>query len=441
MRQSSFNRRDFLKTSSAAAAVSSMASLWWATASSGVEKSPSPQDRPRFAAIGVGDEGRAITSVKGAEWWRGKGACAFADLVVVCDVDRRRAEAVQAAYGGKAAIFEDYRRVLDRRDVEAVVIATPDHWHAAIAIAAMRAGKDVYCEKPLALTIHEGKLLCKVAQQTGAVFQVGSQQRSDARFRLAVELVRNGRLGKLRRVLIKVPEQHGKHGGPFAAKPVPPELNWDFWLGQAPWADYCPERCHHLFRGWYEYSGGLVTDWGAHHLDIVHWAMDCDDSGPVRIDGKGTLPHIPGGMNVPLTFAIDFVYPNGVPVHYRSDMQENGILFEGDRGRIFVNRGKITGKPVEELAEHPLPGDAIRVEKSDNHMENFFACVKSRKKPIAGVVAGHRTATALHLANISIRLGRKLAWDPVKEMIPGDDEANGWLDRPRRKGYPLPQPV
>jgi hypothetical protein len=144
-------------------------------------------------------------------------------------------------------------------------------------------------------------------------------------------------------------------------------------------------------------------------------------------------------MNVPITFAIDFVYPNGVPVHYQSDMQENGILFEGDRGRIFVNRGKITGKPVEELAEHPLPDDAIRVEKSDNHMENFFACVKSRKKPIAGAVAGHRTATALHLANISIRLGRKLAWNPVKEMILGDNEANAWLDRPRRKGYELPQ--
>ncbi len=292
MNQWSFNRRQFIKTSAATAAVSSMASLR-SMAASGAEKSQSSRERPRFAAIGVGDEGRAITSVNGAEWWRGKGACAFADLVAVCDVDRHRAEAFQAAYGGKAAIYEDYRRAHDRKDVEAVVIATPDHWHAAIAIAAMRAGKDVYCEK----------------------------------------------------------------------------------------------------------------------------------------------------MNVPLTFAIDFVYPNGVPVHYQSDMQENGILFEGDRGRIFVNRGKITGKPVEELAEHPLPDDAIRVEKSDNHMENFFACVKSRKKPIAGVVAGHRTATALHLANISIRLGRKLAWDPVKELIPGDDEANGWLDRPRRKGYPLSQPL
>ena len=436
MRELHFSRRRFLKTSAALAAAGSIAPTWWRPDHIAAEETRSGCDRPGFAAIGVGGEGMVICG-RGAEWWGGKGACAFADPVAICDVDRQHAEAAQAAFGPKATIYEDYRKVLERKDVEAVVIATPDHWHTAIAVAAMRAGKDVYCEKPLTLTIDEGRLLCKVAEQTGAVFQVGTQQRSDARFRLAVELVRNGRIGKLQRILVKVPEQHGKHGGPFPSRPVPAQLNWDFWLGQAPWADYRPERCHHHFRGWFEYSGGLVADWGTHHIDIVHWAMDCEDSGPVSIDGKGKLPNIPGGMNTPTSFAIDFVYPNGVRVHYKSDTKERGVLFEGDRGRLFVNRGRITGKPVEELQEHPLPDNAVRVEKSDNQMGNFFACVKSRKTPISSVWTGHRVATALHLANISIRLGRKLTWDPAKETIVGDDEANRWLGRPQRPPYQI----
>lgn len=397
-----------------------------------------PNNRPGFALIGAGGEGRTITSGTGADWWTGKGAVAFGDLLAICDVDRKRAEEAKGAFGPKAALYGDYRKVLDRKDVEAVVIATPDHWHTAIAVAAMRAGKSVYCEKPLTLTIQEGQLLCKVAKETGAVFQVGTQQRSDARFRLAVELVRNGRIGKLKRIEVAVPEQHGKRGGPYPVQPVPEGLDWDFWLGQAPWAEYCPERCHHLYRGWFEYSGGLVTDWGAHHIDIVQWAMDYDDSGPVTIDGKGELSKTPGAMNVPMTFAIDFVYPNGVPVHYKSDMKENGILFEGEQGRIFVNRGRISGKPVEELAEHPLPDNAVRVEKSDNHMGNFFECIKSRKTPISSVRTGHRVTTALHLANISIRLGRKLTWDLAQERVVGDDEANTWLGRPQRSPYTLP---
>jgi myo-inositol 2-dehydrogenase / D-chiro-inositol 1-dehydrogenase len=435
MQRPHFSRRQFLKASAVLAAAGSVAPSSWSSGYCVASEPKSKNERPQFAAVGVGDEGTVICA--GADWWGGKGACGFADPVAVCDVDQRRADTARAAFAPKAAVYTDYRKVLDRNDVEAVVIATPDHWHAKIAVEAMRAGKDVYCEKPLALTIDEGKLLCKIAEQTGAVFQVGAQQRSDARFRLAVDLVRNGRIGKLRRVVVKVPEQHGKRGGPFRSQPVPADLNWDFWLGQAPWADYCPERCHHYFRGWFEYSGGLVTDWGAHHIDIVHWALDCEKSGPVSIDGKGTLPHIPGGMNTPTSFAIDYVYPNGVPVHYRSDLKENGILFEGDEGRLFVNRGRISGKPVEKLAKHPLPESTLRVEKSDNHMGNFFACVKNRQRPISDIWTGHRVATALHLANISIRLGRKLQWDPAKEKVVGDDEANGWLRRSQRSPYQI----
>jgi predicted dehydrogenase len=440
MRGMAIDRRRFFQTSAALAMTQAVAVSWLPSSSVGATDEPrSKNDRPAFALIGAGGEGNAITFGAGREdWWSGKGAVAFGDLAAVCDVDRNRAEAARATGGLKADLYEDYRKVLDRKDIEAVIIATPDHWHTAIAVAAMRAGKSVYCEKPLTLTIDEGKLLCKVAKETGAVFQVGTQQRSDARFRLAVDLVRNGRIGKLERIDIAVPEQHGKRGGPFPAKPVPEGLNWDFWLGQAPWAEYCPERCHHLYRGWFEYSGGLVADWGAHHVDIIHWAMDCEDSGPRVIDGKGELSKIPEAMNVPLPFTIDYVYGNGVQVHYYSDMEKNGILFEGDKGRIFVNRGRITGKPVEELAENPLSENAPHVEKSDNHMGNFFDCMKTGKTPIANVWTGHRVASALHLANISIRLGRKLTWDPVLETIVGDDEANNWLHRAQRSPYGIP---
>jgi predicted dehydrogenase len=390
----------------------------------------SKNDRFALGAIGVGGQGGSIASR----------AMRFGDIVAVCDVDRQHAELARAQFGGKAEIYDDYRKLLQRQDIDAVTIGTPDHWHTPIALAAVRAGKDVYCEKPLTLTIDEGKLLVKTVQETQRVFQVGTQQRSDERFRQACELVRNGRLGKLQKVTVSLPRST-KTGGPFDAKPVPETLNWERWQGQAPEHDYSPERCHHDFRWWYEYSGGIMTDWGAHHMDIAHWAMGVDRSGPKSVQGRvgdAERKRIndaqrSNSFNTPAEFTVDFMYPGDVLLEVV--LGDEGVLFEGDAGRLYVNRGRIAGKPVEELAERPLPADAIKLYQSADHMGNFFDCIKSRETPISDVVSQHRSVSACHLANISLRLGRKLNWDAAKEEFVGDAEANAMLSQPQRAPY------
>lgn len=416
------SRRRFLATSTSLAAAGVLGPQWFATMHRALGDEPrSKNDRLTIGAIGMGGQGSHIAHA----------AARFGDVVAVCDVDREHADKAKASFGGKPDIYEDYRKLVERSDIEAVTIGTPDHWHTAVCLAALRAGKDVYCEKPLTLTIDEGKLLVKTVAETGRVFQVGTQQRSDDRFRTACELVRNGRIGKLKRVTVTLPDSPA--GGPFAKQAPPPHLNWDFWLGQAPLVDYIPERCHYQFRWWYEYSGGIMTDWGAHHMDIAHWGMGVEDSGPLTIEGKGTLPNIPDGYNTPNLFTVDYTYPNDVTLHV--NIGDNGVLFEGDKSRVYVNRGRISGKPVEELKDNPLPDDAIRLVKSRDHMGNFVACVKSREKPISDVVSQHRSISACHLANISLRLGRKLTWDAAKEQFVGDSEADSMLSRPQRAPY------
>ena len=420
------HRRDFLKSASACivGGLSTPALLSRAA--------ESKNDRFVVGAIGVGGQGTSIADR----------ARKFGDIVAVCDVDRTRAERARDKFGGKAEICGDYRKLLDRKDIEAVTIGTPDHWHTAVALAALEAGKDVYCEKPLTLTIDEGKLLVRAVHETGRVFQVGTQQRSDTQFRQACELVRNGRLGKLKKVTVSLPRST-KVGGPFAVQPVPASLEWERWQGQAPAHDYSAERCHHDFRWWYEYSGGIMTDWGAHHMDIAHWAMGIDRGGPATIEGKmgdherkriADARHT-NSFNTAGEFTVDLIYPGDVLVQVV--LGDEGLLFEGDEGRLYVNRGRITGKPVEELAERPLPADAIRLYESHNHMGNFFDCIKSRKQPISDVESQHRSVSACHLANISLRLGRKLTWDAAKEQFVGDSEANGMLSRPQREKYEI----
>ena len=426
MSRSRLTRRRFLKTSGGLAA--GLAAPYWF--SSHARADESKNDRPLFGAIGLGGQGTSIADR----------ARKFGDVVAVCDVDHDHAQRARNRFGGKADIYEDYRKLLDRKDIEAVTIGTPDHWHTAVALAALRAGKDVYCEKPLTLTIAEGQLLIQAVEATGRVFQVGTQQRSDARFRQACELVRNGRLGKLRKVTVSLPRST-KVGGPFATKPAPENLNWDFWQGQAAARDYSSERCHHDFRWWYEYSGGIMTDWGAHHMDIAHWAMGVEQSGPESVEGKlgaaerkriDEAQHT-NSFNTAAEFTVDFVYPGGVLLEVV--LGDEGVLFEGEQGRLYVNRGKITGKPVEELAENPLPADAIKLYESNDHMGNFFECIKSRRQPISDVVSQHRSVSACHLANLSLRLGRKLAWDAANERFVGDREADAMLSRPQRSPY------
>lgn len=399
----------------------------------------SKNDRFVLGAIGMRYQGSVITEK----------ALAHGDLAAICDVDRQVAEKARQQFGGKADLYEDYRRLLDRKDIDVVLIGTPDHWHAAMAIDACLAGKDVYCEKPLTLTIDEGKRLVRVVQQTGRVLQVGSWQRSDHRFRLACEMVRAGYIGKLRRVSVTL----GKNatGGPFQPQEPPPYLNWDLWLGQAPSVPYMKERCHYTFRWWYEYAGGQMTDWGAHHMDIAQWGIGADDSGPIEIHGQAEFPHIPNGYNVPISFSARLRYANGVELVVE-DHGRNGVMFEGTEGHVFVNRGTIAGRPVDALRDQPLPREKFRLYGFDNlarpervgkldaiinHMGNFFDCVLARRQPISDVVTQHRAASVCHLANISMRLGRPLRWDPQREVFVDDEEANRWLSRPRRKGYEL----
>jgi len=378
----------------------------------------------------------------------GLAAARFGNLVAVCDVDEAhlaRAAARFAREGFAPAKYTDFRKVLERDDVDVIVNATPDHWHTLINIGAARAKKDVYAEKPLTLTIDEGKHLIKVVRANKVILQTGTQQRSDARFRLACELVRNGRLGKLRTVTVYVPA--GLRAGPFKPQPVPDGLNWDFWLGQAPKVEYMKERCHGSFRWWFEYAGGPMTDWGAHHNDIVRWAIGLD--GPVSVEGKILVEPIPGGYNTPPEFEAELTWPNGVRHIVRTTTadspfgeildpagQRNGIRFDGTAGWLWVNRGDLSASN-DEIYTTPLPDDAIRLPVSTDHMANFFECVRSRKDPIAPVEDGHRSASVCHLVAIAVRLCRKLQWDPVRERFVGEGakQANAYLTREMRRPY------
>jgi predicted dehydrogenase len=223
---------------------------------------------------------------------------------------------------------------------------------------------------------------------------------------------------------------------------VPEGLNWDLWLGQAPWAKFCKQR-YDPFRWWYEYSGGFMTDWGAHHLDIVHHALDVEDGGPRLVSGQADLPDVPNGYNTPRQFTVELSYRGNVTVQVGLSEEQNGILFEGDEGRIFVNRGRLSGKPVERLARDPFSDSAVRLDNDTHywgtanfiHLREFLDCIRAGKRPISDVASQHRSATACHLANISIRLGRPLRWDAEKERVVDDSEASAMLDRPRRQGF------
>jgi predicted dehydrogenase len=428
------SRRTFIRSSAALAALAD--NPYWFTARSGAQESKN--DRPLIGSIGLGGQGTHIARKAGG----------FGDMLAVCDVQRQHAERAKNMHFEKADIFEDYRKLLDRKEIEAVTIGTPDHWHTEIALAALDAGKHVYCEKPLTLTIDEGKQLVTMVKKTGKVMQVGTQQRGDqfAIFGRAAATVRSGQLGKIKKVTVHLPLST-EEGGPFAPQPVPEGLNWDFWLGQAPKVEFCPERSHHRFRWWYEYSGGICTDWGAHHMDVAHWALDVETSGPLTIDGTATkLPELPGGFNTPKLVTVNFMYPGDVLVQLLAQPPgEEGVVFEGEKGTIRATRRGLTGKPIEEQdADAALKESTMAaVEKLfkgntaqlGDHMGNFFEAWKHGKWPISDVVSQHRSASACHLANLSIRLKRKLKWDAAQEQFVGDTEANAMLKRPQREPY------
>jgi predicted dehydrogenase len=431
------SRRNFLKTASAVAAASSIPSWFMDECNAQQrrrEESLPPSEKVNLALIGCGGQGRSDA----------RNARRYGNIVAVCDVDVKHLAAAQKDFPG-AEGYADFRKLLERKDVDAVICGTVDHWHTLVAMATMKAGKDTYCEKPLTLTIDEGKRLVKVQQQTKRILQTGTQQRSSAHFRLACDLVRNGRIGKIERVEVWLPA--GLRDGPFKTSPVPDGFDYDFWRGQTPAIEYVKERTHFSFRYWWDYSGGTMTDWGAHHNDIVLWALEMDGSGPVSIEGKQLVDMIPGGYTAASEYEVTYTYANGVVHTCKSTTasewhggvkdpngQQHGIKFHGTNGWIWVTRGVIKASD-RQLLTQKLPEDAKRVYVSNNHMGNFIDCIKSRKAPICAVETGHRSASLCHLGVIAIRLGRKLNWDPVKEQFVGDAEANSWVAREMRKPY------
>jgi predicted dehydrogenase len=434
------SRRSFLKHCSLAGVAAGLPA--WFMERDLAEAAPAralgPNDRPAIALVGCGGMGRGDAS----------NAKRFGDIVALCDVDAGHAAAAaqQFTEGGKTpAIFDDVRKLMERNDIQIILNATPDHWHTLVNLAAAKAGKDVYGEKPLTMTIDEGHHVMDAVRQNKIVFQTGTQQRSSSRFRLACELVRNQRLGQLKQITVWLPA--GLRDGPFSSKPVPEGLNWDFWLGQAPKVDYVPQRCHTNFRFWYDYAGGPMTDWGAHHNDIARWAVGLP--GPVAIEGAPTVQPIPGGYTAFSEFELTFTYANGARHTVKTTRddnifggvvnengQRNGIKFEGTNGWIWVNRNEIDASDPA-LLSTPLPAGAQRLYASDDHMGNFFDCVRSRKLPAADVETGHRSASLCHLGVLALRLGRKLTWDPAHERFTGEGaaDANKMLAREMRKPF------
>jgi len=461
MSQSKLSRRKLLSLTAQSSLVA--ATPYWFTSQKVIaDEFQSANDRPNIALIGAGGQGLGDA----------KHAARFGNIVAIADVDLEHAEEAKQEFGGTADVYQDYRHLLDRQNVDVVINATPDHWHTKINIDACLAGKDIYAEKPLTLTIDEGKILRRVVEETGQVVQTGTQQRSVKHFQTAVELVRNGRIGKLKQVWVALPWCSTK-GGPFANTTPPAALDWDCYQGQAPQRDYCLQRTHKVFRWWYIYSGGIITDWGNHHVDIAQWGMDRELTGPTTIDARGLYPNegrancfdTPDRFYARITYAdapdllffsaindrriygteesnttpqakLDWLFGADCPEEIKT-YDRNGIMFIGESGRVFVNRGGVHGRAAEELVDNPLPSDAWRVSPSDDHMGNFFQCVKSRKEPVAPVRIEHRTVTVCHLTNLSIRLGRPLTWDPEQEIFVGDDEANQWLARGQREGFEI----
>jgi predicted dehydrogenase len=434
------NRRRFLQTAGAAAVIP------YFVGSQAAFANVAKNDRPRIGCIGTGSMGMGDAEQHAR----------FGDIVAVCDVDSfhcQRAKYHDGIGKGRADGYEDYRRVLDRSDIDVVSIVTPDHWHVKIAIEALMAGKHVFCQKPLTLTLEENRLIRSACQRHPKLtFVVGTQQRSDRdRFLRAVNMVQQGLLGRIKKVTCGI--DGSPTGGPFKPEVPPEQIDWYMWLGQAPLVDYMNRRCHYEFRWWYEYSGGKFTDWGAHHIDIALWALGLDKqgSGPIEVNGADAHHPVPfqdgystvdDCYNTSHDFNVVCRFEDGLELHVTS-RGDNGILFEGEKGRLFVNRGKIAGAPVEEKWDDGKYGDEQLSElyhgkPFEGHKENFFRCVREGGLPVSDVYSHVQTMNVCHLSAIAARLGSKIAWDPQSEQITGDDRAAAMMSRTPRRGFEIP---
>ncbi|MBI2301638.1 MAG: Gfo/Idh/MocA family oxidoreductase [Armatimonadetes bacterium] len=395
---------------------------------------PKPSERLQAAMVGCGGQGMGnLRSFLGQP---------EVQVVAVCDVDRKHAADAKAAvdkrYGNAdCAAYTDFRELLDRGGIDIMMTALPDHWHAIPAIRAVRQGIDIYGEKPFTHTLAEGRALADTVREYGRIWQTGSWQRSQANFRTACELVRNGRLGKVVRIEIGLPA--GSKCGPVKFGEPPAELDYDLWLGPSPSTPYCRERVHYNWRHQLIYGGGKLMDWIGHHGDIAHWGMGWDETGPVAVEATATWPE--GGIyDAPLTYHIQATYEGGVEMHIANSGNQkirSGTVWYGENGNwIWVDRGRLEASPQTLLTE-PLDADAVRLYYSTNHLRNFLECVKTRQPAITPAETAHRSASIGHLGNIALRLGRKIRWNPATEEILDDPSASRLLATPQRAPWHL----
>ena len=453
-------RRKLLSDVAKGIGASTVAAGFPAIVPSSVFGASSPSNRLNIGAIGTGriSRGHDMPGV-----WKFD----TARIMAVCDLDQHRVDdaktLVNGYYGKQSGKpydgvtgYSDYKELLANKDVDGVLISTPDHWHALIAIAAVEAGKDVYLQKPASLTIAEGRALSDAVHRSGRVFQIGSQQRSTIQFRYAAELVRNGRIGQLKTVLVGLPGDPS--GDEEAEMPVPKGFDYEKWLGSTPVVYYTEKRVHpqsgYDRPGWLrceQFGAGMITGWGAHHVDSAHWGMDTEYTGPVEISGGAKFP-ANGLWDVHGDFKTEGVYANGVRMIVSGEFP-NGIRFEGSEGWIFVSRGneRVTASdPGAKLkdatalaASDPkiitsvIGPDEIHLYESKDHHGNWLECMRTRKQTIAPVEVAHRSCSACLLHHIAMKTNRKLYWDPVRERFKNDDEANAMLARHQRWPYAL----
>jgi predicted dehydrogenase len=447
------SRRRFLRGAARLGIAAAAAPYVLPTSALGAGGNVAPSNRITLGIIGTGNQGfNDMRAFLGDE---------RVQIVAVCDVNRESAGYWDGAIGGRepgrrlvdehyaarrrsgkyqgCRARVDFRELLARDNVDAVEVCTPDHWHAALVIAACQSGKDIYCQKPLALTVVEGRAMANAVKRYGVIFQTGSQQRSDPNFRRACELVRNGRIGQLKVVKCGLPggrTDYARTGDRKRAEPVPDGFEYDFWLGPAPQAPYCPARCHVNFRWVYDYSGGQVTDWGGHHPDCAQWGMGTEYTGPVEIRAaQGVFPPDPV-WDTATEYYFEAVYRNGVKLII-SNRFRSGVTFEGTEGWIWADRGSHDAQP-KSILDSRIGSNEIHLYRSDNHYRNFIDCVISRKQPVAPVEVAHRSITICHLGNIAMRLGiGGLKWDPDKEQILDNAEAARMLSRAYREPWRL----
>jgi predicted dehydrogenase len=390
-----------------------------------------PSSRITIGMIGMGSQG--ILNLKA--FLRKQSS----QVVAVCDVDySHREEARKLAGLAEGASYNDFRELLARRDIDAVVVCTPDQWHVPISIAAAKAGKDIYCEKPLAFNVAEGRMLCDAVKQYERVLQTGSHQRSDINFRRACELVRNGRIGRLHTIKVEIPENSRPNPLAWKTELPPAGLDYDLWLGPAQYRPYIQQGCHYNWHFIYDFGWGQLTNWGAHAFDIAQWGNGTDSTGPVEVSGKGEFPK-EGLFETPLSYDIEYKYANDVRLLCKTGkagIEESPVRFEGTDGWIFVSRSSFLTQPAS-LVQSIIRPDEVHLYRSKDHHQNFLDCVRLRTIPAADVETGHRSATVCHLGGISVRLGRKLQWDPVKERFINDAQADKMLSRPMRSPWCL----